>query len=130
MLTNYITIIEKEFKRTWFLNRYNIGYWHWELPEFPNAWVKSFHLVNEIWVPSTFTFQAISKKSTKPVITIPHCMSFDPPVHLNRCNYGLPENRFLFLTMYDIHSTSVRKIRWPLFKHLNKLLSKMTIQLA
>jgi glycosyltransferase involved in cell wall biosynthesis len=100
---------KKNLKRTWFLNRYNIGYWHWELPEFPNAWVKSFQLVNEIWVPSTFTFQAISKKSTKPVITIPHSMSFDPPVHLNRSDFGLPENRFLFLTMYDIHSTSVRK---------------------
>ncbi|UUZ83040.1 hypothetical protein LJK88_03480 [Paenibacillus sp. P26] len=55
-----------------FNNRYNIGYWHWELPDFPDEWMDSFNLVNEIWVPSTFVADSISMKSPVPVVKIPH----------------------------------------------------------
>ncbi|EIJ81321.1 glycosyl transferase group 1 [Bacillus methanolicus PB1] len=105
----YYNYRKNKIKRIWFLHRYNIGYWHWELPEFPTKWTKSVHLVNEIWVPSNFTFQSISKKISKPVVTIPHGITVETPLHFNRNDFGLPENRFLFLTMYDIHSTSFRK---------------------
>lgn len=100
---------KNSLKRTWFRNRYNIGYWHWELPNFPVYWNGSFHLVNEIWVPSKFTFQSISKNTSKPVVIMPHGILVDIPANLNRNYFGLPENRFLFLTMYDTHSTSARK---------------------
>lgn len=96
-------------KREWFKNRYNIGYWHWELPEFPNEWVKSSKLVNEIWVSSIFTSHSISLKTTKPVFMIPHSISIEKPNSLDRKYFDLPENSFLFLTMYDTHSTSERK---------------------
>lgn len=105
----YYHFKKNNLKRSWFMNRYNIGYWHWELPEFPNVWRKSFKLVNEIWVPSIFTFNSISKKATKPVITIPHGISVDLSDGINRNYLQLPENCFLFLTMYDIHSTLARK---------------------
>lgn len=95
-------------KREWFNNRYNIGYWHWELPEFPDAWVKSFDLINEIWVPSLFTLNSISSKTSKPVHFIPHAISVEVP-EINRSHFRLPNNRFLFLTMFDLHSTSARK---------------------
>lgn len=95
-------------KREWFINRYNIGYWHWELPEFPDAWVKSFELINEIWVPSLFTLNSISSKTSKPVHFIPHAISVEVP-EINRTHFSLPNNRFLFLTMFDLHSTTARK---------------------
>lgn len=100
---------KNNLKRAWFRNRYNIGYWHWELSEFPVYWNRSFTLVNEIWVPSKFTFQSISKNTSKPVVIMPHGILVDFPANLNRKHFGLPENRFLFFTMYDIHSTSARK---------------------
>lgn len=100
---------KKTLNRRWFNYRYNIGYWHWELPEFPDNWKESFSLVNEVWVPSNFTSNSISKKTAKPVITIPHGISVELPSNINRNYFGMPENRFLFLTMFDIYSTSARK---------------------
>ncbi|PEO49390.1 glycosyl transferase family 1 [Bacillus sp. AFS026049] len=95
-------------KREWFINRLNIGYWHWELPEFPDAWVKSFELINEVWVPSRFTLNSISSKTSKSVHIIPHAISVEVP-EINRTHFSLPNYRFLFLTMFDLHSTSARK---------------------
>lgn len=100
---------KNNLKRTWFKNRYNIGYWHWELSEFPGNWINSFNIVNEIWVPSNFTSNSISKNTSKPVVTIPHAISIDLPDNMNREYFGIPEDRFLFFTMYDVHSTFERK---------------------
>jgi glycosyltransferase involved in cell wall biosynthesis len=105
----YLHYNSNQLKRDWFLNRYNIGYWHWELPEFPDAWIPSFNLVNEVWVPSKFTFDSISRKTDKPVRCIPHAISVDIPNDINRSYFQLPENSFLFMTMYDVFSTSARK---------------------
>lgn len=106
-------------KKEWFINRYNIGYWHWELPEFPDAWVKSFELINEIWVPSLFTLNSISSKTSKPVHFIPHAISVEVP-EINRTHFSLPANRFLFLTMFDLHSTSARKNPFAVIEAFNK----------
>ncbi|MES1168737.1 MAG: hypothetical protein ABUL61_06165, partial [Oleiharenicola lentus] len=35
--------------------KYNIGYWAWELPEFPDAWIHHANHFDEIWTPSRFT---------------------------------------------------------------------------
>ncbi len=43
--------------------RYNIGYWLWELEEFPDEWVPCFNCVDEIWAPSEFVCNAIRKKN-------------------------------------------------------------------
>jgi len=34
--------------------KYNIAYFAWELPEFPDAWVPSFDYFDEVWCPSDF----------------------------------------------------------------------------
>ena len=88
---------------------YNIGYWAWELPEFPDEWLNSFNLVNEVWTPSAFVTESISKKSPVPVITVPPCIEFLPSNRFNRASFGLKENMFLFLMMYDSHSIQERK---------------------
>ncbi|MEK3725873.1 glycosyltransferase [Paenibacillus sp. FSL H8-0034] len=92
-----------------FENRYNIGYWHWELPDFPDEWQNSFKYVDEIWVPSTFVGDAISIKSPVPVIKIPHSIEVKIMEQRNRAYYKLPEKAFLFLTMFDVKSFSERK---------------------
>jgi hypothetical protein len=33
---------------------HNIGCWHWELPELPDAWIASARPLDEIWAPSAF----------------------------------------------------------------------------
>lgn len=92
-----------------FEGRYNIGYWHWELPDFPDEWKDSFKLVNEIWVPSRFIVDSISAKSPVPVVRIPHSIELRCPEGVGREQFGLPKTPFLFLSMYDTHSFQARK---------------------
>ncbi len=92
-----------------FQDRYNIGFWHWELPEFPDQWCPNFRYVNEVWVPTEFVRRAISRKSPVPVYRMPHAVHFRVAAGLRRMERGLPEGRFLFLTMYDTHSVQARK---------------------
>ncbi|MEK4438319.1 MULTISPECIES: glycosyltransferase [Paenibacillus] len=92
-----------------FKDRYNIGYWHWELPDFPDEWKESFSLVDEIWVPSTFIADSISIKSPVPVVKIPHSIKVEITDERDRGYFKLPENSFLFLSMYDLKSYQERK---------------------
>ncbi len=92
--------------------RYNIAYWAWELPEFPDSWLPCCDYFNEIWCPSEFTRAAIAAKAPLPVHAMPHAISFarpaGPPAAL-RARFGLPADKFLFLFLYDLNSYSPRK---------------------
>lgn len=92
-----------------FQGRYNIGYWHWELPDFPDEWLESFTLVDEVWVPSTFVADSIAAKSPVPVVKIPHSIEVRIQEPRDRAYFHLPENTFLFLSMYDVKSYQERK---------------------
>lgn len=89
--------------------KYNIGYWAWELPEFPDAWVPSCVYFDEIWCPSDFAREAIAMKVSLPVFTMPHAISFKRPTGDVRSRFGLPPDKFLFLVLYDLNSYSERK---------------------
>jgi len=90
-------------------DRYVIGYWFWELPQLPDEWITEFEFTDEVWAPTRFIGEAVSLKSPVPVVRIP------PVVHLNqgkvfsRDQLGLPEQRFLFLAMFDTRSVLQRK---------------------
>ena len=92
--------------------KYNIGYFAWELTEFPNAWTGSFDYFDEIWCPSDFAREAIAAKSPVPVLTMPHCIAFDrpkEPLSELRALFGLPGDAFLFLCLFDLNSYAERK---------------------
>ncbi len=89
--------------------RYNIGYWAWELPDFPDAWHEAFMYFDEIWCPSDFVRESIAMKSPLPVLTMPHAIHFERPKGDTRARFGLPKDRFLFLFLYDLNSYSERK---------------------
>jgi glycosyltransferase involved in cell wall biosynthesis len=98
--------------RSFRAGKYNIGYFAWELPEFPDAWAASFDFYDEIWCPSDFTTTAIAMKSPLPVITMPHAIAFPRPteaVAALRTRLGLPVDKFLFLTLFDLNSYVERK---------------------
>ncbi len=98
-----------ELGQGFFDQHYNIGYWAWELQDFPNRFLQAFNYLNEIWVPSRFVQEAVSAKSQLPVIRMPHAIDIELEQHLTRQQIGLPDEGFLFLTMYDIHSMQERK---------------------
>lgn len=91
-------------------NGYNIAYWLWELPEFPDEWAYTFRLYHEIWVPTEFIAQALRNRTKKPIYVMPyglHDPQTDP--RFDRKYFGLPENITLFMLSYDGNSVSERK---------------------
>ena len=95
-------------KNTW-KDKYNIAFWLWELEEFPEEWLPSLALVDEIWTPAHFVTNNFSKITEKQVFTVPYPMSAPVSDEYNRAYFGLSEHSFLFLTMYDCNSTMERK---------------------
>ncbi len=89
--------------------RYNIAYWLWELEEFPEEWVSCMDTVDEVWTPAEFISCGIRKRTDKPVYTMPYGMELDMNNMYGRGYFHLPENKFLFLVMYDFLSISERK---------------------
>jgi glycosyltransferase involved in cell wall biosynthesis len=97
-----------EFRR----HKYNIGYFAWELPEFPDGWMPSFDYFDEIWCPSAFVSDSIVLKAPFPVVTMPHAVAFERPAGSRaslRATFGLPQNSFLFLCLFDLNSYTARK---------------------
>ena len=89
--------------------RYNVGYWFWELPNFPAAWRYACHLVDEVWVNTEFVANAVRQVHGR-VCNVPFAIEFDAPdPRLNRQHFGLPDSGFLFLFSYDFNSSSARK---------------------
>jgi glycosyltransferase involved in cell wall biosynthesis len=91
-----------------FDGRYNIGYWAWELPEFPDAWMPALDLLDEVWVPSAFCQQAIAAKSPVPVLRVPHAVEA-PSVAPDRAAFGIGEGDVAFFAMCDVLSVPERK---------------------
>lgn len=92
-------------------DRYVVGQWYWELPELPDEWVKEFEFIDEVWAASQFISDAVSRKTSRPVVRIPPVvqLSHDPRGDLSRAQLGLPEDRYLFLAMFDTNSVLQRK---------------------
>jgi len=105
-----------ELPSEYFDGHYTIGYWAWELPEMPDEWVKCFKHFDEIWVPSRFVQQAVAMKSPIPVICIPHAIDVTVDTSLTRKDFDLPEDTFLFLSMFDTYSMAERKNPYGAFR--------------
>jgi glycosyltransferase involved in cell wall biosynthesis len=88
---------------------YNIGFWHWETPDFPEEFDSSFEFLDEIWTSSSFCFEAISARSPVPVTLIPHSILLPEGSGMTRSDFGLREDSFLVLAMFDTMSISGRK---------------------
>lgn len=92
-----------------FSGHYNIAYWLWELQEFPEEWKASIRLADEIWTPSGFITDTLRKVTDKPVLTVPYPVKTCADPTWDRKRFGLPDDRFLFLCMYDGGSRADRK---------------------
>jgi len=93
-----------------FENRHVVGYWPWELPEWPEGWRSVFDLVDELWVSSRFTQESYSLTARVPVIHMPMAVELPPTTAPTaRSRFGLPEGRFLFLYVFDANSYLDRK---------------------
>jgi glycosyltransferase involved in cell wall biosynthesis len=90
---------------------FDISHWVWETETFPRKWSLSFQLFDEIWTPSRFCVEAISKRSPIPVLRVPYCI--DPATRdglsVDRSRFGLADGDFLFFCGFDTLSVPQRK---------------------
>jgi glycosyltransferase involved in cell wall biosynthesis len=88
---------------------YNIGYWFWELENFPVAWQYATSIVDEIWVAADYIADAM-RKSGKKVVKIPFPLEFElPPESMNKEYFGLNSDEFTFIFSFDFLSVFEKK---------------------
>ncbi|NUU35665.1 glycosyltransferase family 4 protein [Pseudomonas sp. C2B4] len=92
-----------------FDGRYTIGYWYWEMPEFPDFLHFAYEQVDEIWVSTEYNRRAIEKHTNKPVHVIPPAIDVRIDTPLTRADLHQPEDCFIFLHMSDALSIPERK---------------------
>jgi glycosyltransferase involved in cell wall biosynthesis/ubiquinone/menaquinone biosynthesis C-methylase UbiE len=88
---------------------YNIIYPQWELSIYPREWAKQLDRFDEIWAPSKFVFESISKAVSKPVFHMPLATDVRLTSFLGRRYFDLPESAYLFLFYFDFRSWVDRK---------------------
>ena len=91
--------------------KYRIGFCIGNRFRFPDDYLPWFDMVDEIWVPSRFVFDAIAPKSPKPVQIIPLALDdivIKPPSP-NREKFNIPKDKFVFLITFDFYSILTRK---------------------
>lgn len=88
---------------------YRIAYWAWELETIPDEWVKAAELVDEIWTPTEFVANAMRTRLPKPVYRMLPGVEVGPVEKIPRASLGVPEDHFVFLFMFDLHSQLHRK---------------------
>ncbi len=99
--------------RRFLLDRYNIGFWYWELADLPDGLHRTLEYVDELWVSSEFTAQAFRPHTAAPVTVVPLAvdvrLDLSGPTAPSRPRFNLPEDRFLFLAMASAYSVMERK---------------------
>jgi glycosyltransferase involved in cell wall biosynthesis len=109
-----------------FDGRYNIGWWPWELPVWPRDWLVAFDLVDEVWAATSFTHRmyteaaALASPVPTPVTLVPMPASVTRLKPMSRDGLGLPENRYLFLYVFDFNSYLARKNPFATVKSFRK----------
>jgi len=116
-LTNLVTVNADQFVNfakahtSYLSGHYNIGYWAWELAEFPGEWAPSFGCVDEVWTPSEFVRASVASRSPVPVRVVPHSLErrTEVAVAVDRSRFGFDPGTFVFLFIFDFRSYLARK---------------------
>jgi len=87
---------------------YRVGNWYWEFPEIPDSWRVNLDGYHEIWAPTRFIRDAWARCSAVPIRTMLPGVSVESSPR-PRADFGLPNDRFIFLFMFDFASIMARK---------------------
>ncbi|QHG85990.1 MULTISPECIES: glycosyltransferase family 4 protein [Xanthomonas] len=88
---------------------YIIACWFWELEVIPSSWLSAITLVDEIMVASRFIEDAFRDVTDKPIMRLPLPLSDQRDSGLQRRDFGLEPEAFVFLFTFDFHSFVTRK---------------------
>jgi glycosyltransferase involved in cell wall biosynthesis len=106
---DHVAMLPERIGAANYAGRYTIGFWAWELAEFPDSLVPAFEAVHEVWVPSRYVARALGARTQKPVWVMPHRVAVEPPASVSRAKFRLPEYAVLFLAAIDYNSFLERK---------------------
>lgn len=104
-----VPVVYENLGRTFFQNKYNIGFWFWELAHFPEILHDRFGYFDEIWVGSSFMQAALTPVAPTPVINVRVPIIHPGPATITRADLGLPPDKHLFLFVFDGLSYIERK---------------------
>jgi glycosyltransferase involved in cell wall biosynthesis len=87
-----------------------IGYFLWELPDFPKKHYDALRLMDQIWCPTKFVQSTFFNATKKLILSIPLPVIKHPSSGRDyRRQLGIPSEAFVSLFIFDIHSTLNRK---------------------
>lgn len=104
-----IPAFAEEAGPAFFEGRHTIALWWWEVGDLPAAWHDAFRWVDEVWVATEHIRDLIAPNCPVPVTKITLPVGAPPVSSVTRADIGYPEDAFVFLYVYDYHSTEARK---------------------
>lgn len=93
-----------------FRDRFCVGAWFWELEAAPASWASAMPYVDEVWAGSRFVAEAVARRAPVdlPIRVLP-CPVSASPAKPDRAAFGLPEDKVVVLTAFDVRSGFNRK---------------------
>jgi glycosyltransferase involved in cell wall biosynthesis len=93
-----------------FEGRFCAGVWYWELEQVPGSWRPAMNYVDEVWAGSRFAAEAVAARAPAdlPIRILP-CPVRPPQARADRAAFGLPEDKVVVLTAFDVRSGFNRK---------------------
>lgn len=91
------------------VDTYRIAVWFWEASTFPDELRPALDHIDEIWVASDYVSEILRRVTSKPVRVFPLPVRAEPVKPISRTKLGFPDDRFVFLYLFDYFSTIERK---------------------
>jgi glycosyltransferase involved in cell wall biosynthesis len=89
--------------------RFNVGVWFWEAADLPARSRPAFDVVDELWVASNYLADVFGQYGKVPVKVIGLAADLPEAPEASRREFGLSEDEFIFLFVYDALSAHGRK---------------------
>ena len=107
---DHTTHLVQQLGPEFFADRRTIGVWFWEVEDFPGSMMPAFDLVDEVWV-ATDSCRGDRCRCHRSPYASSRCPIAVPaaPTGITRSAAGLPDDRFVFLFVFDFLSTADRK---------------------
>lgn len=102
----------KRFKNQPLRRRRLVGIWYWELEELPAFWRTVSSLYDEVWVASEWSREHLAGQLHCPIYNFPfplEAMTAEALGSPESLPFDIPEDRYLFLNVFDYHSSYDRK---------------------
>lgn len=101
-IAEYVRPIERD-------HSISVAMWAWEMASAPRYWEAGLEAIDEVWAPSEFCAESFRLMSPLDVAVVPYVVEIPEFPLLDRGSLGLPEDAFIFLSMFDSGSYLSRK---------------------